>query len=395
MLTKFTIPGGSNTKYPLNEIDNTVIRTNSWFDFTGNETMCDVTSSNETVMRAEQVIIKPTSVQLKLLTEWLELYRYTYNQTIHHSRFNKIESFFTMRKIIKGRFPPEITKRIATCRIPIHSVDNAVKDAILAYKTSFALHKGKKRFRIRYKKSNANQTIVIESSSFSKKVNSFSSKIGIIKSDLPIMGITHDCKLSKRGNSWILFVPEDKPKKVCEREIRCCSLDPGIRTFQTVYCDNGDTYTLGNNVSSNITPLINKVNASANKKHQRRLRYKIKHKIDDLHWKSANILCKMSDKILIGNMSTIGILRGNLTSGTKRLIQSVSHYTFRMRLKSKCEEYGVEFVVADESYTSKTCGTCGQINSKLGSSKTFKCSCGFNVDRDINGARNIMIKTLR
>lgn len=93
-------------------------------------------------------------------------------------------------------------------------------------------------------------------------------------------------------------------------------------------------------------------------------------------------------------MSTIGILRGNLNAGCKRLIQAASHFTFRQRLKAKCEEYNIEFMEVDESYTSKTCGSCGNLNNSLGSSKVFKCKCGFCTDRDVNGARNIMIKGL-
>ena len=49
----------------------------------------------------------------------------------------------------------------------------------------------------------------------------------------------------------------------------------------------------------------------------------------------------------------------------------------------------------DESLTSKACSNCGNMNDKLGKSKTFNCpTCYYEIDRDINGARNILIKTL-
>ena len=33
------------------------------------------------------------------------------------------------------------------------------------------------------------------------------------------------------------------------------------------------------------------------------------------------------------------------------------------------------------------------INKNLGSSKTFQCpSCGATIDRDVNGARNVLLK---
>ena len=47
-----------------------------------------------------------------------------------------------------------------------------------------------------------------------------------------------------------------------------------------------------------------------------------------------------------------------------------------------------------EEYTSKTCSCCGSLNTKLGSSKIFNCpSCKVILDRDENGARNILLKS--
>jgi putative transposase len=51
-----------------------------------------------------------------------------------------------------------------------------------------------------------------------------------------------------------------------------------------------------------------------------------------------------------------------------------------------------------EEYTSKTCSKCGQVHNKLGGNKVFKCpnpDCQNVMDRDKNGAFNIMLKALR
>ncbi|KAK4526316.1 hypothetical protein GAYE_SCF22MG4230 [Galdieria yellowstonensis] len=49
----------------------------------------------------------------------------------------------------------------------------------------------------------------------------------------------------------------------------------------------------------------------------------------------------------------------------------------------------------DEAYTGKTCGMCGEINSKRGGRKIFKClHCKMRCDRDVNGARNILLRFL-
>jgi transposase len=49
--------------------------------------------------------------------------------------------------------------------------------------------------------------------------------------------------------------------------------------------------------------------------------------------------------------------------------------------------------LVSEEYTSKTCGGCGSLNC-VGGSKEYKCECGVDIDRDMNGARNILIKSL-
>ena len=46
--------------------------------------------------------------------------------------------------------------------------------------------------------------------------------------------------------------------------------------------------------------------------------------------------------------------------------------------------------------TSKTCSCCGKLNYNLGSSEVFVCKeCEMRIDRDVNGARNILIKNIK
>ncbi len=71
----------------------------------------------------------------------------------------------------------------------------------------------------------------------------------------------------------------------------------------------------------------------------------------------------------------------------------LNHYGFKLRLKWYAKKYGKQVVDCNESYTSKTRSWDGSIDKKLGSSKIIKGD-GFTVDRDINGARNILLKHL-
>ena len=63
--------------------------------------------------------------------------------------------------------------------------------------------------------------------------------------------------------------------------------------------------------------------------------------------------------------------------------------------QAKCELRGCSLDICIEEYTSKTCDRCGILNN-VGSRDVFSCSsCGLIVDRDVNGARNIVIKRLK
>ena len=64
-----------------------------------------------------------------------------------------------------------------------------------------------------------------------------------------------------------------------------------------------------------------------------------------------------------------------------------------MFLQGVCDRTNTKLVIVTEEYTSKTCGKCGTLHPNLGSKKKYECgSCGMEMDRDINAARNIMMK---
>ena len=130
-----------------------------------------------------------------------------------------------------------------------------------------------------------------------------------------------------------------------------------------------------------------------------RLHDRIRRCVADLHWKLANWLCENHDLILLPKFETQGMIRRGqrkLRRKTVRQMCTWSHYSFRQRLFSKAREYPhCRVVVTSEAYTSKTCGACGVLHTKLGGSKRFKCpSCGVCLDRDANGARNVLLRVL-
>lgn len=108
-------------------------------------------------------------------------------------------------------------------------------------------------------------------------------------------------------------------------------------------------------------------------------------------------------KSIVAKKSQIGedgkyIKKSVLSKRTKRVLLGLKHYKFRERLIQKSSEYpNTEIYMGNESHTTMTCGKCLEMNKKVGSSKVFKCinpECGVILDRDFNGARNFMLKSM-
>ena len=88
--------------------------------------------------------------------------------------------------------------------------------------------------------------------------------------------------------------------------------------------------------------------------------------------------------------------KGKLPKIIKLLLYLFSYYQFNKKLQFKCKEYGTNIVIVDESYTSKTCTNYGNLHKTLGSNKTYTCEkCNIVIDRDVNGARNILLKNYK
>ena len=114
---------------------------------------------------------------------------------------------------------------------------------------------------------------------------------------------------------------------------------------------------------------------------------KIDNLINDLHWKTISYLINCYGTILMGNKPN-----NYLNKNTKRIAMLMKLFVFKQRLKYKCKIKNIIYKEIDEAYTSKVCSNCSFINNDLGSKKIFNCIiCENRIDRDFNGAKNIML----
>lgn len=224
--------------------------------------------------------------------------------------------------------------------------------------------------------------------------------------------LKHDSIILKESNKYYIIIPKKRNTTYVKPKYECVSLDPGVRTFQTYYSPNGVCGKIGDNMKDTIVFLQNRIDnlkSLITKKQKRRtkrnmnkrcdlLRTKIKNIVRELHWKTCSFLVKNFNNIIIPEFQTKEMSskkNRNIGKTTTRNMLCLSHFSFLQKLKFKCIEYQRNLIITSEEYTSKTCGKCGTLNQNLGSSKTFKCGiCEVTIDRDINGARNILLKYL-
>lgn len=59
------------------------------------------------------------------------------------------------------------------------------------------------------------------------------------------------------------------------------------------------------------------------------------------------------------------------------------------KLSQICEENGILFTKINPAYTSQKCSVCGEVCKSNRKGKIYKCSCGNEMDADLNAAINI------
>lgn len=222
----------------------------------------------------------------------------------------------------------------------------------------------------------------------------------------------HDFIVLKEYDKYYIIIPKERKTTFQQTNYNSVSLDPGVRTFQTYYSPDGICGKIGDKIQNTINTLSTKVDnfkSLITKQIKRRtirnmkkrcnlLITKVKNIVRNLHWQACSFLVKNFQNIIIPHFKSKDMSNKNnrkINKTTTRNMLGLSHFKFLEKLKFKCLEYQRNLIITSEEYTSKTCGNCGVLNHTLGGSKVFKCNkCKVVMDRDINGARNILIKYL-
>ncbi len=106
---------------------------------------------------------------------------------------------------------------------------------------------------------------------------------------------------------------------------------------------------------------------------------------DFLH-KTSRKLVDSYSLIAMEDLNVKGLGKGFLA----KHVLDCSWAEFSRMLHYKAEEAGSEVVLVAPAYTSQECSSCGSIRKKTLAERWHKCSCGADMHRDLNAAKNIL-----
>lgn len=377
--------------------------------------------------RSRKVRLYLSTDQKEVMRKWFGTVRWTYNQCVdfhtetNRSDLQELRDAFLKQEKFKG------TEREWVLFTENDVRDNAIQDFVKAVDTTKL--KGQRFEMKRRTRKDRTQSIVIRPRNFRESSFSFRVFKGMAfvksKEEIP-SDLLYDTRITlTRSGKYYLNVlkpleikgENQAPTTNGHAHSGVISIDPGIRTFVTGYDPSGNVIEWGKSdiakifrLCKGIDGLISRHQAKVGgvyalghrrryrmKKAEHRARERIRHLIGDCHKKLAKWLCENYRVVLIPKFDVSHMVKRRnrkIRSKTVRQMVCWSHYAFRQRLKDKSREYPwVRVIECTEEYTSKTCGRCGWMNKKLGPSKVYNCvRCGTKVDRDWNGARNILLK---
>ena len=120
---------------------------------------------------------------------------------------------------------------------------------------------------------------------------------------------------------------------------------------------------------------------------------RLHHRIDNIRTDYINktiaeIVKTKPSYIAIEDLNISGMLKNRHLS---KAIASQKFYEFRTKLKTKCDDNGIELRIVDRFYpSSKLCHCCGSIKKDLKlSDRIYRCDCGYVEDRDFNASLNL------
>ena len=378
------------------------------------------------MVKAIKVMLIPNNVQQTKLFQYAGASRFAYNWALAREKENYEKG---------GRFIPDTELRKEFTRLRnsdeyawLLNVSNnvtkqAIKDACSAYKNFF---KGLQRYpRFKTKKKSMpkfyQDNIKIQFRDTHVKFEGFSSsrkankqKLNWVKlaehGRIPTDAKYRNPRVSFDGLNWWISVCVEFPDCRDRSNHDGIGIDLGIKDL--AICSDGNTY---KNINKNQTvkkleKRKRRLQRSVSRKYEHnkkggsycktnnivkkeKLLLKVNHRLanirkDYLNQTTSEIVNRKPRFICIEDLNVSGMIKNRHLS---KAVQNQGFFEFRKQLEYKCNDRGIQLIVADRSYpSSKRCSCCGKIKKDLRlSDRTYKCECGNVIDRDFQASLNL------
>jgi putative transposase len=370
----------------------------------------ECTVSSATMLKSRRIRIYPSQQQKQLFKQWIGVGRKVYNTCINHFNKKDIEfkGWMKMGTMVLSELTEDYIKSV-----PYQIKKIAVKDAYTSWQTNCKkTKKSGKPFKLHYKSlKNPVQSCYIPKSAVSESgiYHTISGKLKFSEKEWFKNDIC-DCRLINDHGRWYLSVPQKLTTISTENQGGIVALDPGVRNFLTYFSEDGRFGWLGMYAFNRILTLnlkrdklFSRLVLTKDKKKKSKLKrslnrtyHRMHDLVDELHWKCINYLVHNFSVIVFPPFEVKGMTKKGrkLRKSVVRSMLSLRFYEFKERLKQKCKECGVAYIEQNESYTSKTNSFTGELMTNLGGKEWFVYD-GIKIHRDLNGARNILIRAMR
>ncbi|MBR1506808.1 MAG: transposase [Eubacterium sp.] len=378
------------------------------------------------MVKAIKVMLVPNNVQNSKMFQYAGAARFAYNWALAREKDNYEKSG---KFISDSELRKEFTKlRNSDEYAWLQNVSNnvtkqAIKDACTAYKNFFKgiqkypKFKSKKKSMPKFYQDNikikfTDARVKFEGFSSSKKANKQKlnwvrlAEHGRIPTDAKYM----NPRISFDGLNWWISVCVEFPdcKKTLSDE--GIGIDLGIKDL--AICSDTNKYK-NINKSQTIKKLEKRkrrLQRSVSRKYEQnkekgkycktcniikneKLLLKVNHRLTNirknyLNQSTSEIVNRKPRFICIEDLNVSGMMKNRYLS---KVVQDQGFFEFRKQLEYKCNDNGIQLIVADRFYpSSKLCSCCGNIKKDLKlSDRIYRCECGNIIDRDFQAALNL------
>ena len=376
------------------------------------------------MLKSFKTEINPTQEQKVKINKTIGTCRYVYNFYLSHNkeRYDRGEKFMTGKSFsvwLNNEYIPYNPDKAWIKGVSSKSIKKSIEDGCTAFSKFFKHQSAFPKFK---KKGNSDvkmyfvktdKKTIIPCQRHRIKIPTLGwvrlkekGYIPTTKDGFIIRSGTVSVKAGRYYVSALVEIPDNQITKDFRDGI---GIDLGLKDFAVV--SNGKTYK-NINKSVKIKKLEKKLrreqrclsrkyeNLKKGKTTQRANIQKQKLKVQKLYHKMDSVRTDYINKtiakivktkpsyITIEDLNVKGMMKNRHLS---KAVASQKFHEFKIKLKKKCDENGIELRIADRFYpSSKRCHCCGCIKKDLKlSDRIYRCACGYVEDRDFNASLNL------